>query len=366
MRCIDKQNSKGFTLLEVLVTMSLFLGLIALMYPLFDVVKSQTATISDANRLSDKGQRILAYMEEDFRMAGFLLGADARIPYCSAGVVPADPNVITYTAGNPYDTLTFLTSIPVSVKENVNCMTAQKDCAGLNRADYLLTTKCDSAEGAGTVTVDASVGSASSDCVVNDISAADANNNGKSLITFESLRLSAASVAGSAPRVYYTVSNVDSSSSLAVSPNLAQTIPDNSTVYSVRQYRYEINTTGGARNLERVAWKKDCSEDPAKLIEINSLNSSTGGVDGLKYEFVYEDTIFNKLVTSSTLPPLSQLRAINIWLLLRSDLPDRNYKDTKTYTLGTTAGKITLGPYNDKYRRLLLFKTVEVKNLASF
>lgn len=375
------RNIAGFTLIEMVVTLGIFGVVSTMMYGTFNLVGKQVGNISTKNSLSEKGQRILAYMEEDVRMIAYLLGPDASIPYCAgeadglagSGTLPATSPVLTYTSGTPYDNLMFITSTPVKIKESsTTCMTGQEDCAsgsnvGTNnpRVDYFLTTQCDAAAGVKDIYVDA--GTSCFDDIEYGGSAA---KNGRALVTFDSLLLSASAVAGSAPQVYYSLSTTPGSTT-TLSEALQQNIPDNSTVYGVRMYRYVVDTAGGKRNLKRVGWDKACAtgaDVTVNLIETTNSANTAGGVDGLKFEFVSIDSISGALVTGSSIPAnLNELKAIRIWLLLRADKPDPDFTDTATYTLGTTANKITLGPYtgaNSHYRRLLLNKTVEVKNLA--
>jgi|GEM_PF-1196366 len=363
----SRSKIAGFTLLELMVSLGFFALLATMMYGTFNLIQNQVMAVSADNGLNDKGQRILTFMEEDIRMIGFLLGPDARIPYCTGSTTPpATPNVIAYTSGtnaSPYDTLTFLTSQPVTIKEDSTCMTGQKDKDDVARIDYFLTTIGETTEGLSAIMVDAG-SNCYGDLVISD--PVDPVNNGRSLITFDSLRLSAAAIAGSAPQVYYSLSGLGVQ--LTVAESLQQNIPDNSTVYGVRQYQYLVDTAAGKRNLRRIGWDKDCSPGADVSVDlVETVNANTGGgIDGLRFEFTSIDTLTNTLVTQSALPTsLTELKSITIWLLVRADKPDPSLKKPATsYVLGTTATKFTL-PFNDNYRRVLLKKTVEVKNLAS-
>lgn len=375
-----KGNACGFTLIEMVISLAIFGIVSAMMYETFNLVSSQVGSISAQNSLSDKGQRILSFMEEDIRMIAYLLGPDANIPYCAGkndglgGALPGNSPVLTYGSGTPYDTLSFITSVPVTLKETSPCKplftpgnAAQKDCktgdpAGANddRIDYFLTSRCESAAGGTSVLVDGG-----SSCY-NDVEMGGTGENGRSLVTFDSLLLSASAVVGSSPQVYYSLYSLGTT--LTFNENLQQNIPDGSTVYNVRMYRYVVDVDSGKRNLKRVGWDKACAIGPdvtVDLVETSNGANTSGGVDGLKFEFVSIDSITGQLVTSSALPStLTELKAVRIWMLLRSDRLDSNYINKEVYTLGTASGKIILGPYNDKYRRQLLNKTVEVKNLA--
>lgn len=400
---LDKPyNKNGFTLIELVVTLGVFGILSTMLYGTFNLVSSQVGNISTQNSLDDKGQRILSYIEEDIRMTAYLLGPDASIPYCAGenngigGTLPASSPTLDYTSGNPYDSLSIITSVPVTLKETAACKAlftagsgAQKDCTGgtnlsssnLDRIDYFLTSQCESVAGilAGTVAMYVDAGGTCYDDIALGTST---SKNGRSLVTFDSLLLSASAVAGSAPQVYYSLTEVGNS--FKFNETLQQNVPDGSTVYNVRMYRYLVDTGSGKRNLKRVGWDSNCSigaDVTTELIETTNSTNTAGGVDGLKFEFIYLDTINNRMATCSDINPipsncsdlasnaggplpLAQLRAVRVWLLLRADKVDKSYTDKGSYVLGSTTNKITLGPYNDNYRRVLLNKTVEVKNLA--
>lgn len=381
---------KGFTLIELLATLAIFGIVSTMMFGTFDIVSKQVGSISAQNSLADKGQRILSFMEEDIRMIAYLLGPDALIPYCNgandgqggSGTLSATSPVISFTSGSPYDSLSFITSVPVGLKETTACKSlftpgsgAQKDCAGgdntsagnQDRIDYYLTTQCEATAGGTSLFADAGAG-----CIDDLALGSSASKNGRSLVTFDSLLLSASAVVGSSPQVYYSLSGAPGST-LTFSEALQQNIPDGSTIYNVRMYRYIVDTSadstaghsGNKRNLKRVGWDANCSigaDVTVNLVDTSNNTNVSGGVDGLKFEFVIIDSITGQLVTAASPPAsLNDLKAIRVWLLLRADKPDNSYTDKGSYALGTTT---TLGPYNDHYRRLLINKTVEVKNLA--
>jgi prepilin-type N-terminal cleavage/methylation domain-containing protein len=371
-----KNGKLGFTLIELVITIGLFSLLATMMYGTFNAVQKQVSKISVDSSLSDKGQRILSFIEEDIRMIGALLGPDARVPYCTGGVVPATSNVIQFTQGTKgYDTLTFLTTRPLMLNDSpATCMTGQTDSGGNARIDYYLTTRGESAAGTSSIDLDAALKDGSDTCSDDVAFGTSENNNGRSLITFDSLLLSAAAVAESAPQVYYTLNMPGSPGSpITLYQTLQQNIPDNSTFYAIRQYQYlvpDTTPTSGisTRTLRRAGWNKSCTQSGGvvvDLIETSNVAGTTGGVDGLKFEFTYIDTLTNQLITQATLPPLSQLKSITVWLLLRSDKVDSDYTNTTSYVLGKVASLSNTITVNDHYRRTLMSKTVEVKNLAS-
>lgn len=362
------RRAAGFTLVEIVVALGIFAVISGMMYGIFTAVKGQVAVTSTTNALSEKGQRILSYLEEDIRMLGFLLGPDARVPYCTEGVVPNNPNIIMHNGHTlndgatnnttPYDRFQYLTAQPVPITETSACFSGQAGLGGTQ--DTFLTTTTDTPETSVTLNIDATK-NCYDDIVLGDTPA----ENGRSLVTFDSLLLAAAPLQASASQLYYRVTGM-TGSTITLDPPLQQTVPRLSTVYLVRQYQY----SSGSRMLVRTQRGRSCGKDSFHLVEATGAKNSAGGVDGFKVEFIFLDTITNSLITLASLPPdgqppLTQLKAVVVWLLLRSDRSDPGHKDTATYTLGTTSDKVIVGPFNDQYHRVLLNKTIEVKNLVS-
>ena len=63
--------------------------------------------------------------------------------------------------------------------------------------------------------------------------------------------------------------------------------------------------------------------------------------------------------TTGTAHNITQIRAIRVFILAQTGKIDRDYTDTKKYTL---AGGAEVGPFNDHVHRYLLEKTVAVRN----
>lgn len=373
-------GTRGLSLIEVLASLAVFAILSGMVYGTFTMVQKQVVSTGADNALAEKGQRIMSYLEEDIRMLGLLLGPDVHVPYCTGGTVPNNPNIIMHNGhtvndgatntDTPYDTFQFITSQPVMIRETDACFSGQAALGGVK--DHFLTTTeyADAAIDPQTLHVDAIYNADTEKTCYKDLAVGSDANNGRSLVTFDSLLISSAPVAGSFPQTYYQVRSIpDNGTTLTLSgAGLLQNVPALSTVYTVRQYRYYVDTNDGKRDLVRMGWDKSCgtgADATFRLVETSNSTHTAGGVDGFKVEFTFLDTVTNRLVTQATLPPLAQLRTITVWLLLRSDRIDATYTDTADYTLGSTADKIALGPYNDHYRRQLLYKTVELKNLVS-
>ncbi|NDY42718.1 prepilin-type N-terminal cleavage/methylation domain-containing protein [Dissulfurirhabdus thermomarina] len=80
------------------------------------------------------------------------------------------------------------------------------------------------------------------------------------------------------------------------------------------------------------------------------------GIEKLQFQYTTDD---NGTTWSDDPADPGAIKAVRVWLLARAEHPDRNYTNTKTYTM---AG-VTFGPYNDGYHRLLMTTTVWLRNM---
>ncbi|GAB4484681.1 MAG: hypothetical protein OHK006_09540 [Thermodesulfovibrionales bacterium] len=331
--CSVRASNSGVTLVELMVAMVIFLIFIALALPAFTFISNKVGEVQARQELNKKGQRVLEYIAEEVRLAGLFVGGNPAVTFCGE----ANPtNSLVHTAGNPYDTLVFLTSEQATTSTGVG--------------DPFLRLTATAATGTATFTVNEARNTNSR--ITPDPDPAD--NNGRSFITFDSL----------APTILnraYRVSTYNlGSTSLTVSPPLEQAINANSNIYLVARKRISVN----GRDLQMVRWNANCSLNPDNLIAAHDRQGGTawGGVDALQFEYVMSDGTVTGSISAAD---ITNVRAVNIWILLRADFPERDFTNTTVYTVGTNglAGTISVGPFNDSFRRMVVSKRVEVKNL---
>lgn len=343
-------NQRGTTLTELLVAMAVFAGFIALLYPAFTFFKKQSSHVSGKQMLSQRGGQILNYLAEEVKMAGFLVGPASNISFCGSSV-----GTLNHADGERFDTLDFMTSIPVERKP---------DAAGFKAGEYFLTISTnDFASGSSSFSASLSKDDMQSSTAVKP--RLENRGNARSLITFETLSPT------TGKRVYEVADITEKT--VTITGSIDQSIPKSSTVYSVQRIRFSVDET---RQLSRDEWGADCGIDTANKIDLTSGNDNMlGGVDGLQYEYFVRGADNRMTVRSSiSSGDLENLAAIRIWVLLRADVPDSGYTNDEKYVLGTLQNPdkpelppitgVTLGPFNDSFRRLLLTKAVEIKNLV--
>jgi type IV pilus assembly protein PilW len=99
----------------------------------------------------------------------------------------------------------------------------------------------------------------------------------------------------------------------------------------------------------------------------NVKNTARHRGDGAPDSFIRCDTACNAVPLADVADPkvgaLLNVVAAKVNLLVRSNSATPNYIDTKSYTLGNTG--VTLGPYNDGFKRHVYSTTVRLNNISS-
>ena len=327
---LKMRNAAGTTLVEVLVALAVFAAFISILYPAFSFLNAQISSINDKELLNQRGERVINYLGEEIRMIGFLTGSNPGVTFCgTAGV-----NALVHTNGDPYHSLAFLTSIHI-----------EPTAAGTP----FFETTADASSGNTTITVNTTPAYVSTEFI--DLTG---SGNAMALVTFNTL----------APTILQKVYEISSyaGNTVTFTLGLAQQLNGGSTIFGVRRKEIIVNTASGNRDLQIAGWDKDCNQTSMTENIYSSVGPGNefGGVDGLQFEYTLDDGSVVSSVAGTDLP---NLMAVTVWVLVKAGFPSRDYTDSSSYTLGT-ASPVTVGPFNDEYRRMLLRKTVEVKNLV--
>ncbi len=335
------RDVRGTTLVELMVAAAIFLVFIVLLYPAFSLLQTRITSLNDTEVLSERGNRLLDYMSEKIRSSGFIIGSNPYISFCGTPAV----NTIAHEEGNPYDTITFLTAVPIETNEMD--MPYMMVSAPAKRDDTTVAVN--------TVNVSASF--------------LDPNgvNNAKALVTFDVLKPTYPYGINRWNGTVYTVAATgggrltfadDPSTTDVREDRLTQEINARSYIFAVRMSRFEVN---GQRELREVGWNRSCSNGGETLVldETSGPANSWGGVDSLQFQYVLSSDPAN-LRSSLTVDDLPLLRGVKISLLIRAGFPARDYINNAVYTVGNLPPRV----FNDAYKRILLTRTVDIKNMG--
>ncbi len=324
-----------------MVAVAVFLIFIVLLYPAFSLLQSRIVSLNDTEALSERGNRLLDYLSEKIGSSGLIIGSSPYISFCGTPAV----NTIAHEEGNPYDMITILTSVPIETNE-VD-MPYLRVSAPARKNDTMVAVN----------TTDVST------------SFLDPNgaNNAKALVTFDVLKPTYPYGINQWNGTVYTVAAAGGGAlTLADDPattdvsedRLTQEINARSYVFAVRMSRFDVN---GQRELREVGWNRSCTNGGETLVldETSGPANSRGGIDSLQFQYILSSDPAN-LHSSLTADDLPLLRGVRISLLIRAGFPARDYVNDETYTVGNLPPRV----FNDAYKRMLLTRTVELKNMG--
>ncbi len=127
-------------------------------------------------------------------------------------------------------------------------------------------------------------------------------------------------------------------------------------------FKMDLNDDGScsSENEDVVYTLKHEQGHPDKLTRKNSPNATPitilDSVDGLEFNYILADG------SETTAPSdLSRIRSVEVSLLVRTGVQDKNYTDTKAYITGSG---VQWGPYNDHYRRRFVCLRILCQNLG--
>lgn len=133
-------------------------------------------------------------------------------------------------------------------------------------------------------------------------------------------------------------------------------------------FAYAVDNTGPSaepdQNLDRTAgnniiWAVDSDND--NLLDTN-LDTNDDGVIDIADDSDADGRIVAADGAAGAVAnvPLTDIRSVRVWLLARSRTQDPRHVDTRQYVVGDTV----LGPFNDGFRRRLLSRTIDCRNMG--
>jgi len=315
-------RGRGFSLVELLVAMSIMSIISLIIYPFF--TRFQFQGLSQINKcdLNDRANRLLSYLAEEVQETGFLVTSVPRNADDSAFQIKYGAGLVSFNhsiqptdvaAGN--DRLDILKAVsffppqivtasqsgpPVKIKINhpPDYATEINDAAGVN-------------------------------VVLPRNQVVFANHKKIYRVT---------NIAADSPDVD-TDGDGHRDRLLTLAQGLAEPVPLGSEVLGVRALGFYIDGSG------------------LRVDDYVSAEVLDSEVDGLQFEYFMQD---GSTLAAPGGAAIENIRGIRIGLLVKADKPDKDYLNSATYALGNR----TYGPFNDGFRRVVVERLVEVKNYA--
>jgi len=375
-------TQKGFTLVELMVSLAIGLVIILALITMLVNVNRNNTEMSKANRQIENGRYALQLLEADVQHAGYwggfvpafddltTTGVPADVPTavpdpCASYSptpwtaayktnllgIPVQPYEIAYPVPTP--TLGVCASIvsspyviPVSgmstdvlfVRHADTCAAGAGNCPALTTGDLGFQVQL-----CGTTTPPTQYVMATAGLTLQNRNCSTTAEIRKFVSNLYYIRSYAVTAGDGIPTLMRSQFGL---SGTTLGHKAAEAMIEGIEAFRVELGVDNLSDSGGAVNFaQSIAWA-----DPTNLK--SPTNRGDGIPDG---GFVHCPS------TGCTAAQLMNTTVVKIYVLSRNDTVTLGYSDTKTYNLGS----LTVGPFNDGYKRHLFTQTVRLNNVAS-
>ena len=308
---MTRLTSSGMSLVELLVAMAIASIVGGMILQLVFSYQSRVFAEIGRNDLQDRAERLVRFLANDIREAGFLVGAQPVIAEGSPLSLVHDS-----LPGVPLENLPF--AILAHDGAENDRVTIVK---GVSFSPPLL--------------VEETVASGTDDLVLSRRPNRPPGSSRELLPSPEAINHLVFENHGTC----YPVEEVDAT--LFLDASVVKTVPAGTEVLGVRALIYQLDPFAGTFRLRRD--------------DFTSRDILDDAIDGLQFEFLLKD---GSLVHAPT--EMAEVRGVRVSLLVRDLRADRSFVNDVVYTLGNRS----YGPFRDHYRRTLVARLVEVKNHA--
>ena len=307
-----RQASAGMSLVELLVAMAIASIVGTMILQLVFNYQSRVFAEIGRNDLQDRSERLVRFLANDIREAGFLVGAKPE-------TADGQPLSLVHDSlpGNPLEVLA--DAIIADDGPHNDRLTIVK---GISFSPPILLQE-DVAVGADALTVSRRP-NRSPGSTRELLPTPEAINH----LVFENHSTS------------YPVDTVNATT-LLLEDAVLDDIPEGTEILGVRPFTYSLDPFAGSYRLRRD--------------DFTSRNILDDAVEGLQFEFLMDD---GSLLSSPA--EMTKVRGVRVNLLVRDLRADSSFINETIYTLGNRS----YGPYRDHYRRCKVTRLVEVKNHA--
>ncbi len=334
-------SHKGFSLLEVLIALTIMATVSAFMFPALIQFQDQGVREISKNDLADRAQRLSIYLSRELGMAGFMLGRRPE-PSITVNTTNYDATILVNNSNNADDEITILKAESFFPKvvafENVAS-------GGTNIKIEIPRDEFQTSNG--------NLISSADDRRAHLGLQADTSYNN---IAFENHKRGYPLLNDADKGVQFTgitAAVVQATIKLKAGDDLREDISEGSEILKVRAKRFYVATSGGESQL----LIDDLSAPPATILDRS--------VDGFQVRYLIDGTWEDNPAHAE------DIRVIRFYLLVRSLNPQKGLTNTTDYSsqMGPKTGSNipagTYGPYNDAFRRLVITEDVEVKNYVA-
>ena len=377
-----KQRQSGFTLVELMVSLVIGLIIILALVALLVNVNRNNTEMTKANRVVENGRFALQLLEADIQHAGYWGGFVPSFDDLTATGVPADvptglPDPCASTSPTPWSAAykTNLVGIPIQpytiaypipspvlgvcasiisnpyvvpvsgksndvlvVRHADTCAAGVGTCAALASGDMgFQVQRC----GITAPATPYAMGTSGLSLQNRDCTTTAEIRKFVSNIYY--IRNYAATAGDGIPTLMRSQFGLSGST---LAHKTAEAIIEGIEAFRVELGVDNLSDSGAAVNFTQAINWADAS----------NLKSPTNRGDG-----VPDGSFVHCAATGCTVVQLMNTTAVKIYVLARNETRTPGYTDTKTYNLGS----LTLGPFNDGFKRHLFVQTIRLNNIAS-
>ena len=320
------RRNAGMTLIELMVALAIGMFLMIGAVRVFMQGRTTFRVTEAVSRLQENGRFVLDTVEPDVRMAHYW-GLTARSTKISNRGGPADPN----GPGDDSCGINWLIDLDNAVAATNTSSPWPWACAG------------------------SSVNTTGAD----------------TLVVRRVAQNTVAAAALQAGTMYIQSGRFQDGQIFIGSPIPATFDPATSETHKLVVHGYYVSTASTGANPALPSLRMKTLQDDGTIVDQEVLP----GVEDMQVEFGIDTDPFgtanrgsidryvnpgDPIITpgSATFNPDAEILAVRIWFLIRAERTENGYKDTAVYQYADQ----NLGPFNDGYRRMLVSKTIYMRN----
>lgn len=344
------RTQRGFSLIEFMIAITISLVILAALTGAFVSSSRARDELERANQQIENGRYALQVLTDDLEMAGFWAQFDISIAAPATPAFKPDPCTTTLAAltaampmhvwgynnsgTNPLTCITDLmqdTDILV-VRHVANCVSGSTNCAAVAGAPYFQASLCSSgAELQSTLTTD---------FYRLDTNTANLNRRKRDCTTLADMRQYEV-------HIYYVANNDLPGDGV---PTLKR-----AELTAITAGSLGFSTVSIAEGVENIQFEYGIDTDALGAAGYGAPDVFTSNPD------IYTAPTGNCPTTQADcMINWTNTVAVKIALLVRNPTVSLNFTDSKTYKLGL----VTVGPFNDKYKRHVYSTSVRLNNVA--
>ena len=338
-----RQKQLGFSILEIFITLSVGLVLLAGVLSVFVGMRTTTAETSSYGEMAENGRFAISVLSEDIAKVSFFGRLNAPIDFSVLRATPTAGDISTECTGDGVNNGTFpvaagqfrtLWGDNLTAASAMGCISDAKTDSDLIQIKRTIADPIDVPDPA------AAVGDADRFYLLTNINEGEIFSG--NTIPANIADIDDAQIWQYQHHIYYIAEETLGSNKVPVLKHGRLT---------ANGIDFDVLVDG----IEAIRFMYGIDTD----VDADTTDYLAGDGDGVVDTFIAAEDMTEALWNNNN----SRILAVKIYVLARDILPDLNYTNNNTYILGSNdAGEIKIEGGGDNYRRLLFTSTVSLDN----